>query len=164
VSGGGGSAATLAADQIITSVSLADIEKLIVGAGFTATPSSKYPGFVDSSHPNGVRFHASGLACEDQANVRGCAGIFLMVDVSVKTMQTVLQYPDEEVTWEAINRANTEQQLITTYFNQPNNSVMMKRVLLIGEGGHTASNIKAEIVVFPESAKTVIDDYIWPKG
>lgn len=164
VSGAGGTAATFADDQIVNRVSLAEIEKLIVGAGFTATPSSKYPGFLDSYHPNGIRFHASGLACQDQTKMIGCAAIYLMVDVSVKTMKTVLQYPDEEVTWEAINRANAEQQLITVFYDQPNDAVKMKRVLLVGDGGQSAGNIKSEIAVFPESAKSVIDDYIWPKG
>lgn len=164
VTGGGGSAATFADDQIVNRVSLADIEKLIVGAGFTVTPSSKYPGFLDSYHPNGIRFHASGLACQDQTKMLGCAAIYLLVDVSVKTMKTVLQYPDEDVTWEAINRANSEMQLITVFYDQPNDTVKMKRVLLVGDGGQAAGNIESEIAVFPESAKTVIDDYIWPRG
>lgn len=164
VSGASGSASAFADDQIINRVSLSDIEKLIVGAGLTVTPSSKYPGFLVSYHPNGIRFHASGLACQDQTKMLGCAAIYLLVDVSVKTMKTVLQHPDEDVTWEAINRANSEMQLITVFYDQPNDTVKMKRVLLVGDGGQAAGNIESEIAVFPESAKTVIDDYIWPRG
>jgi hypothetical protein len=137
---------------------------LMTDAGFAPGLSGDYPGHMQATHPNGVRFRASGIACDDPEAVRGCDGIILLVDVSVKTMQTVLRYPDEEVTWEAINQANAEVNLVTTYFDQPRNALIMKRVLLLGGGGQAVANIKAEIAFIAENAKLIMDGYIWPKG
>ena len=164
VNGGGAPASRFADDDIIRSVSLADIERLMADAGFASGLSGDYPGHLQATHPNGVRFYVSGIACDDPENVKGCAGLILFVDVSVKTMQTVLRYPDEEVTWEAINQANTEMNLVTTYFDQPRNALVMKRVLLLGGGGQAAATIKAEIAFIAENAKVIMDGYIWPKG
>ena len=164
VSGGGAPASMFADDRVLTKVSLADIERLMTDAGFAPGLSGDYPGHMQATHPNGVRFRASGIACDDPEAVRGCDGIILLVDVSVKTMQTVLRYPDEEVTWEAINQANAEVNLVTTYFDQPRNALIMKRVLLLGGGGQAVANIKAEIAFIAENAKLIMDGYIWPKG
>jgi hypothetical protein len=161
---GGGAIKAFAQDAVLTSISLADIERLLIDAGFAPGPSSQNQSFLQAVHPNGIRFLASGLACEDPAVVSGCAGLNLRAEISVKTMQTVLDYPDEPVTWEGINAANANLNLSTAYFDQAKDTVIIKRVLLVGGGGITAGTLKAEISEFPVSVKSVIDRYIWPKG
>jgi hypothetical protein len=161
---GAAAGGSFADNHVLTSVSLTDIETLLRDAGFSPTRSTQYPGFIEAFHSNGIRLLASGLVCEDANAVSGCAGLNLRVQISVKTMKTVLRYPDEPVTWQAINDANANLNLSTVYFNQPADTVVVKRVLLVGGGGVTAGTLKAEIMELPVSAKTVIDTYIWPKG
>lgn len=161
---GGGALKAFGDDTVLTSISLADIERLLIDAGFTPGPSSQNQSFLQAVHPNGIRFLASGLVCEDPGVVSGCVGLNLRVEISVKTMKTVLRYPDEPVTWEAINAANADLNLSTVYFDQAKDTVIIKRVLLLGAGGQTAATLKAEIAELPVSAKTVIDKYIWPRG
>lgn len=159
-----GGVQALANSTVLKNISLADIEQLIRDAGFAPSPSSLNPGFLQAVHPNGIRFLASGLVCSDTQKVSGCAGLNLRIEISVKTMKTVLQFPDEQVTWEAINAANANLNMATVFFDETKDAVIIKRVLLVGAGGQTVETLKSEIAEFPVSGKAVIDRYIWPKG